>query len=408
MGQPLRLPLPGLLSARAGAAVVGATLAVGLILGALFGIFIDQARPDWTPNWGRSSDQAVLDQALRTIETQYYNRNLNRAKLSDTSLTALVQSLGDPFSTYYSPDQFKRTQASYAGQYTGIGIYVEFHGQYPAVANLIPGAPAEKAGLKPGDLLLSAGGKSLKGLTADQASALITGPSGSIASLEVQRGSQMLHFDIKRQQITAPFVQSARLESSYLYIRIYQFGTGTGDQLAAALTKGLPGARGVVLDLRGNPGGFIEEAAKVISDFVSSGEAFELRDRYGNVERTDVSAPHPAPTIPLVVLVDKSSASASEIVAGSLRAHHRTTLVGETTFGKGSVQLDFPLSNGGDLHLTIKHWFLPDGTTVQGVGLKPDDTVALPDPQKEFDVADPTSGFSQDPQLVAGLKLLGG
>jgi carboxyl-terminal processing protease len=397
-----------LLTRRAGAGLAGATLVLGLVLGAVAGVFLDQSRPDLTPNWGRSSDQQVIDQAVRTIESQYYNRNLNRSKLSDSSLAALVQSLGDPFSTYYTPDEYRRTQQSYAGQYTGIGIYVDFRGQYPSVGSLIPGAPAEKAGLKPGDQLLSVNGKTLKGLTADQASALITGPSGSVASLDVQRGTQTLHFNVTRQQITAPFVQSTRLEGSYLYVRIYQFGTGTGDQLAAALAKGLPGSRGIVLDLRGNPGGFIDEAAKVISDFVTSGEAFELRDRNGNVERTDVSGPHPAPSIPLVVLVDKGSASASEIVAGSLRAHHRTKLVGQTTFGKGSVQLDFPLSNGGDLHLTIKHWFLPDGSTVQSVGLKPDDSVALPNPDQEFDVADPATGFQQDAQLVAGLKILGG
>lgn len=393
---------------RAVAGLAGVTLVLGLLLGAMGGVLLDQWRPDLTPNWGRSGDQAVIDQAVRTIETQYYNRNLNRSKLSDTSLAALVQSLGDPFSTYYTPEQYKRTQASYAGQYTGIGIYVDFRGQYPAVGSLIPGAPAEKGGLKPGDQLLSVGGRSLKGLSADQASALITGPAGSVAQLEVQRGTATLHFAITRQQITAPFVQSVPLEKSFLYVRIYQFGTGTGDQLAAVLSKGLPGAKGVVLDLRGNPGGFIDEASRVISDFVTSGETFELRDRSGNVERSDVSGPHPAPTIPLVVLVDKGSASASEIVAGSLRAHHRAQLVGETTFGKGSVQLDFPLTNGGDLHLTIKHWFLPDGTTVQGVGLRPDDVVALANPQDEFDVADPATGFTQDTQLAAALKLIGG
>lgn len=397
-----------MLRGRAGI-LAGAALVVGLLLGGLGGVYLDQLRPDLTPALARSPDQGLIDQAVRTIETEYYVRNLNTSKLANSSLQALVTSLGDPFSTYYTPEQFKRTQASYNGQYSGIGIYVDFHGQYPTVASLIPNAPAEKAGLRPGDELVSVGTKSLKGLTADQASALITGPAGTVAELQIQRGSEVLHFSIKREQITAPFVQSSRLEGGkFLYVRIFQFGTGTGSQVTAALKKGLPGAKGVVLDLRDNPGGFIDEASTVISDFVSSGETFELRDRNGNVERSDVSGSHPAATIPVVVLVDKGSASASEIVAGSLRAHHRAKLVGETTFGKGSVQLDFPLSNGGDLHLTIKHWFLPDGSTVQGVGLRPDSVVALPNPQNEYDVTDPTSGFAQDPQLEAGLRMLGG
>jgi carboxyl-terminal processing protease len=191
-----------------------------------------------------------------------------------------------------------------------------------------------------------------------------------------------------------------------LYIRIYSFGASTSADFLTALTAGQPSARGVVLDLRENPGGFVSAADDVISDFVTSGETFELRGRNGDVERHQVSGNHPAPTIPLVVLVDANSASASEIVAGSLQVHKRAKLVGTVTFGKGSVQQDFPLPDGADLHLTIKRWYLPDGTTIDHKGLQPDLGVALASQSDEFDVQQPGLGYAKDTQLNAALVLL--
>lgn len=388
-------------------------LLLGLIVGGFGGVYVEQAHPDWIPLFASSGthggvDQAALVQAIHTIETQYYKSNLDYSKLSDTTIAGLVSGLNDPFSAYLSPTQFQNTQRAYAGQYTGIGVYVSFRGQYPEITGLIPGAPAEKAGVKRGDQVLSVDGKSLKGLSPDLASAAIQGPAGSIAHLIVERGASSLSLNVPRAHVTAPFVLSYPLPGGIFYARIFSFGQSTGDQLTALLRHDVTAAtRGIVLDLRGNPGGFIDAAQAVIGDFVSSGEAFELRDRAGSVERDPVTGVHAAPTAPLVVLVDKDSASASEIVAGSLRVHHRARLVGETTFGKGSVQEDFPLSNGGDLHLTIKHWFLPDGSSVQGVGLKPDESVALASPEDEFVVSDPGAGFAKDKQLLAAMHLLG-
>jgi carboxyl-terminal processing protease len=398
---------------RAGAGLLaGALLVLGLVVGGAGGVYLEQAHPDWIPLFAGTGangqlNRAALDQAITTIETQYYNSHLNYSKLSDQTIAGLVSGLQDPFSAYLTPAEFQSTQRSYAGQYTGIGVYVSFHGQYPEITGLIPGSPAEKVGVKAGDQLLSVDGKSLKGLSPDLASAAIQGPAGSVAHLLVQRGGGTLTLNVRRASITAPFVLGTTLEGDILYARIFSFGTGTADQLVALLQKNLAGKKGVVLDLRGNPGGFIDAAQAVIGAFVSSGEAFELRDRSGQVEHDGVTGTHVAPSIPLVVLVDKDSASASEIVAGSLQVHHRAKLVGTTTFGKGSVQEDFPLSNGGDLHLTIKHWFLPDGATVQGKGLTPDDPVALANPDFEFQVSDAAAGFANDTQLQAALKLLG-
>lgn len=388
-------------------------LLLGLLGGGTAGVYLEQAHPDWIPLLAQSGangqlNRAALDQAITTIETQYYNPHLNYSKLSDSSIAGLVAGLNDPFSAYLTPAQFQSTQRAYAGQYSGIGVYVSFRGQYPEITGLIPGSPAQKAGVKAGDQILTVDGKPLKGLSPDLASAAIQGPSGSLAHLVVQRGAGSLEIDVRRAQISAPFVLGASLPGDVLYARIFSFGTGTADQLVAVLQKSLAGKKGMVLDLRGNPGGFIDAARAVIGAFVGSGEAFELRDRAGHVEHDAVTGTHAALSVPLVVLVDKDSASASEIVAGSLQVHGRAKLIGTTTFGKGSVQEDFPLTNGGDLHLTIEHWFLPDGSTVQGKGLKPDETVALPSPEDEFEVSDAAAGFAKDAQLQAALKLLAG
>jgi len=192
-----------------------------------------------------------------------------------------------------------------------------------------------------------------------------------------------------------------------LYVRIYQFGAQTSSEFARALKDGLPGSVGVVLDLRSDPGGFISAADDVITQFVTSGETFETRGRSG-VNRHQVGKQHAAPTIPLVVLVDANSASAAEIVAGSLQVHNRAKLVGTTTFGKGSVQEDFVLSDGSDIHLTVERWYLPNGVTIDHKGLTPDVKVQLASAGDAYDVAQPSLGYAKDTQLNAALAVLPG
>jgi carboxyl-terminal processing protease len=384
--------------------------AVVFSAGAAAGIYVDQAYPDVVPYLAHHQvgrvDTSELSEAIRLIEAQYVDTNINTTKLSHGTVSGLIASLGDPYSTYYDPDQYKRLQDSYAGRYSGVGIYLTFGTGYPSITGTVPGSPAARAGLLAGDQIIKVNGKDTKGITIDQATALIQGPDGTQVTLSIQRGSQTFDVTVVRAEITIPSVRSTQLPNHVLYVRIYSFGSSTSVDFASALSAGLPGARGVVLDLRENPGGFVSAADDVISDFVASGETFELRGRNGDVERHDVSGNHPAPTIKLVVLVDANSASASEIVAGSLQVHKRAQLVGTVTFGKGSVQQDFPLSDGADIHLTIKRWYLPNGTTIDHKGLQPDVPVTLSSPADEFDVLQPGLGYAKDTQLNAALTLL--
>ncbi len=397
------------------AALRGGAIVAVLIVTFVAGVYVDQAFPEYVPYFGHRSvgkvDLTELQQAIRLVQADYVDAGkVDSTKLSHSTVQGLISGLGDPFSAYFDPTQYKRLQESYQGAYSGIGIYLSFTTGYPVITGTVPGSPAASAGLTAGDQIFKVGDKDMNGVTSDQATTLIQGPDGTKVTMEISRGGSTFSVTLTRAEIHVPTVRSAEIGNQVLYVRIYQFGTQaeTSTLFASALSTGLPGKKGIVLDLRGDPGGFIATATDVISEFVASGETYELRDRSGTVERNQVNGHPEAPTIPLVVLVDANSASASEIVAGSLQVHQRAKLVGTVTYGKGSVQQDFELADGADIHLTVKRWYLPNGQTIDHKGLTPDVTVTLPNPSDAYDVASPSQGYAKDTQLNAALALLAG
>jgi len=396
---------------RSAALLRGGAVALILVVGFVGGLYVDQAFPEYVPYFGHRStsrvDLRAVEEAARLIQADYVDTSIDTKKLSQGSVQGLVNGLGDPYTIYFDPDQHKKLQQSYQSRITGIGIYLSFGAGYPVISATVPGSPAAAAGLQRGDQIVKVGDKDIKGITADEATALIQGPEGSKVTLTISRDGQTMTFTIMRAQIVVPTVRSATVGNHVLYIRIYQFASTTSTDFSAALKNGLPGSVGMVLDLRSDPGGFVTAADDVITQFVTSGETFETRGRSG-VDRHQVGSQHGAPNVPLVVLVDAHSASAAEIVAGSLQVHHRAKLVGTRTFGKGSVQEDFVLSDGSDLHLTVERWFLPNGQTIDHTGLAPDVTVTLANPSDAFDVAQPSLGYAKDTQLNAALTLLAG
>jgi len=392
-------------------ALRGGAVALLVVVGFLAGVYLDQAYPEYVPYIGHRSasriDLTEVQQAARLIQADYVDSSVDTKKLSQGTVQGLVNGLGDPFTIYFDPEQYRRLQQSYQGKYTGIGIYLSFGSAYPVITGTVPGSPAAAAGLKSGDQIVKVGDKDIKGITADQATALIQGPEGSQVTITILRGVETMTLTMTRAQIQVPTVRTATVGNHVLYARIYQFASNTSSEFSTALKSGLPGSVGMVLDLRGDPGGFISAADDVISQFVSSGETFETHGRSG-VNRHQVGSLHGAPSVPLVVLVDANSASAAEIVAGSLQVHKRAKLVGTTTYGKGSVQEDFPLSDGSDLHLTVERWFLPNGQTIDHKGLTPDVSVKLANPADSYDVGQPSQGYAKDTQLIAALDLLSG
>ena len=392
-------------------ALRGGAVALLVVVGFLAGVYLDQAYPEYVPYIGHRSasriDLTEVQQAARLIQADYVDSSVDTKKLSQGTVQGLVNSLGDPFTIYFDSEQYRRLQQSYQGKYTGIGIYLSFGSAYPVITGTVPGSPAASAGLKSGDQIVKVGDKDIKGITADQATALIQGPEGSQVTITILRGVETMTLTMTRAEIQVPTVRTATVGNHVLYARIYQFASNTSSEFSTALKSGLPGSVGMVLDLRGDPGGFISAADDVISQFVSSGETFETHGRSG-VNRHQVGSLHGAPNMPLVVLVDANSASAAEIVAGSLQVHKRAKLVGTTTYGKGSVQEDFPLSDGSDLHLTVERWFLPNGQTIDHKGLTPDVSVKLANPADSYDVGQPSQGYAKDTQLSAALDLLSG
>ncbi len=392
-------------------ALRGGALALMVAIGFVAGAWVDQAYPEWVPYLGHRSASRVdltgVQEAARLIQADYVDSSVDTKKLAQGSVQGLVNGLGDPFTLYFTPEQYKRLQESYQGRYTGIGVYLSFTTGYPVVTGTVPGSPAAAAGLRNGDQITKVGDRDVKGITADEATSLIQGVEGSKVTLTILRGAETMTVTIARAQIQVPTVRSATVGNHVLYVRIYMFGDKTSSEFSSALTSGLPGSSGMVLDLRGDPGGFVSAADDVISQFVTSGETFETRGRSGT-NKHQVGSQHGAASIPLVVLVDANSASAAEIVAGSLQVHHRAKLVGTTTFGKGSVQEDFVLSDGSDIHLTVERWYLPNGETIDHKGLTPDVTAKLATASDMYDVAQPSLGYSKDAQLNAALNVLAG
>ena len=378
------------------------------------GWWMSQMFPGTSPFLKRSPqggqlDQSVVQQASRIVQANYYDSNVTGRQLTQGSVNGMVGSLNDSFSQYLTPEQYRSLQDSLAGRHTGaIGISIDFQNGYPVVAGVLPNSPALHQGVQTDDVILQVNGEDTYGLTAGQTSALLRGANGSKVRLLLGRPTTRTELTITREQFQSPTVESIRLPNDVLYLRVYQFGSETEKEFDSQLAVGLAGARGAVLDLRDNGGGQVSAAVAMVSRFVDNGVVLEERGRTGRSNRVLVDGHHPAAGLPLVVLVNHNSASSSEIVAGSLQAHRRSELVGSKTFGKGSVQVAYALGDGSAINLTVQQWTLPDGRSINGTGLNPDETIALPGPSSMFDVVQPSRGYSGDTQLQRALQILSG
>ena len=338
-------------------------------------------------------ERALRAEVVDSIQDNY-NRPVDRAKLEQASLEAMVRSLGDPFSHYFSPTEAKRFDEAMSNEFEGIGVSVEQERRGLRVLMVFERSPAARAGLRKGDVITGVDGDSIVGEAVQVATAKITGKPGTSVRLRILSGEDERSVAVRRARIEVPAVEGElrRGEGVPLGVaRLLKFTPGVHGELRAEVDRLLrAGARGLVLDLRGNPGGLLEEAVLVSSQFVEDGVIVRTKGRtrpekefpaQGDAIRTDV---------PIVVLVDNGSASASEIVTGALRDYGRATVVGERTFGKGVFQEVDELSNGGALSLTAGSYFLPKGENLAGKGIKPQ-VRAVDDPDTERDEALPVA-----------------
>ncbi|HEY8739019.1 MAG TPA: S41 family peptidase [Candidatus Dormibacteraeota bacterium] len=359
----------------------------------------------------RSLDVGTLNQIFETMQSHYPKENLSPNDAFNAAAKGLVHNLlgspayRDDFSVYFTPEELRQNQDFLAGSFGGVGATMQSKNGQLTVTAITPGSPAEAAGLRPNDVVTQIDGQVAGGLSVNDAVQKIRGRVGTHVRLTVLRAGKTLDFDIVRAQIGVPSVRSKELGKGVFYIRVYDFGEHTGadfdKQLGDAVSRG---DKAVIFDLRRNPGGFVTAAVAVTSEFVPSGVTVTVISRGNNKEETKVSGHGVAFNTRVVLLVDENSASAAEIVAGALQDHHRAILVGKKTFGKGLVEQDYPLRNGGDLHLTVAYWYRPSGKSINLVGITPDQTVPLANPQDLWEVGDAASDPARDAQLQAALK----
>lgn len=321
-------------------------------------------------------------------------------ELMQSALRGMVDALGDPHTSYMDPNQLRQTNISLEGEYEGIGAFVDTTTEYVTITSPMEGSPAERAGLMPGDQVIAVDGQDMTGVPGDVVLSHILGPAGSTVILTIQReGEEPFDVEIVRERINVPSVVGEMLEGDIAYVELNTFGSNTGDELRDELETLLDdGAKGLILDLRNNGGGFLSTAVEVTSEFINDGVV--LYEEYGDGTRDTYNAfdDGVATQIPMVVLVNNGTASASEILAGAIQDYERGVLVGETTYGKGSVQQPVTLSNGqGALRITVAHWYTPDERLIHGIGLTPDYEVPLT--QEDFD-----QGL--DPQLDKALEVI--
>lgn len=351
----------------------------------------DELNTLFTPFW----------EAWDLVHQLYVDQPLDDVALVRGAIRGMMEAVGDQQTFYMEPTSYDSMVDSLAGEYEGIGAYVDTQGEYLAIISPIEGSPAEAAGLKPGDQIIAIDGEDMTGFTPEQARQRVLGPAGTTVTLTVAREgeAEALEFVITRAKITTNSVTGEMLENNIAYIDINSFGDNTTSQLQAVLDELLAqDPRGVIIDLRNNPGGYLHTSVEVSSQFIEKGVI--LYEQYGDGNRDVHNAlgNGRVTDLPIVVLVNEGSASASEILAGALQDNGRALLVGVQSYGKGSVQQMIPLSNEqGAARITIARWLTPDERLIDGVGLTPDYII-------ERTEGDIENGL--DPQLDKAIEVL--
>lgn len=322
------------------------------------------------------------------VEEDYY-REVDRAELLDKSLQAGVESLGDEFSAYFDPKSFQHFRDVTSGGFEGVGMTVEAAPRGLRIVNIFEGSPADRAGLKPGDVIVEADRRQLKGKSTTQATALIKGPRGTYVTMRVVSGGREREVRVKRDRVDVPVVESRmrRIGGERIgHVTLAGFTSGAHGEVRRAVRELLDeGAEGIVLDLRDNGGGLLNEAVLVSSIFIPEGPIVSTKGRSRPERVFEATGASIDTDVPVTVLVNRNSASASEIVAGAVQDRDRGKVVGTATYGKGVFQEVRELSNGGALDITVGEYYTPDGRnlggggTERGAGIKPD-VVARDDP----------------------------
>jgi len=355
------------------------------------------------PAFGAEEDRFAplkrFSQVMDLVENHYV-QDVTRNELIDGAILGMLQQL-DPHSSFLSKEEFKEMQVSTSGEFGGIGIEITMDNNRLTVISPIDDTPADKAGIKAGDIILEIEGESTQDMTLIDAVKKIRGPKGKPINLTILHKDSQKPVKVKVLRDTIPIisVKATELEPGYLLLRLTRFNENSTEEMREELEKykksGQP-LKGVILDIRNNPGGLLDQAVNISDLFLTSGKIVSIKGKDAG-QRKDFEARNEAfdVTSPLVVLINAGSASASEIVAGALQDHKRALLIGERTFGKGSVQTVIPLSDGSGIKLTTALYYTPSGRSIQAEGIEPDFKVPLQDQDKDTDLFDGQHRFRE-------------
>lgn len=351
------------------------SLTLGLIL-----FFSVSIVPPGSASENQPLDMRTLGEIINDVNF-FYIKEPDQDALVQGAINGLLDSLKDPYTVYLSPEDLKYFTSFVEGDYVGIGIQIQPGGDYPRVVNTFEGTPASAAGIKPGDLVIKVNGKDISGEPLGNVVEQITGQAGTKVRLTIRReGLTDIDLELPRANISTPTVTSRIIEGDIGLIRISVFGGSTKDEFKNAL-DGLisQGVRKLILDLRDNPGGMLQSAVDITSDFVEPGQvAVSTVNRSGKREEYRTKGNPAGKGMPIVVLVDENSASASEALAGALQDYGLATLIGGRTYGKGTVQVVIPLEGGGALKITTARYHTPKDRVIDGTGLSPDIQIMTP------------------------------
>ena len=335
---------------------VGVIFAAGFLLGSLF---------------NRDSSTSILDEALNKILDNTATET-DKDSLQRAAIEGMLRSLGDKWSQYLPESKSTSFENAVEGQYSGIGVWLRSdESGLVGIAGVVPTSPAEFANLQEGDLIQSVDGETTQDKSLDTVAKLLSGKPNTTAILSVKRSEEILTFSVKRTELRSNPVQLKKLKNEIVLISISEFTRGTARSMRSALAASGAERSGVILDLRGNPGGLLVEATDVAGAFLNGGTVVEFFKPGKSPEIFNAIGDGDSKT-PLVVLIDRGTASAAEIVAAALQDRNRAVIVGERTFGKADVQDLTELSNGAAIELTIGYYLTPNGKRLEGKGLDPD------------------------------------
>jgi len=345
----------------------------------------------------------IFWQVWDLLETYFYDPSkLDSQKMVYGAIKGLVESAGDRYTFFSTPAQTGVERTHLEGEYEGIGAYIDQQNGFPIILGPVhQDTPAARAGLRKGDIVIAVDGWETEGVPLEEVIARIKGPAGTQVTLTISRPGEAEPFDVTltRERIEVASVEGEVREDGLAYVRLSVFGGNTAGELDAILEKLLAqNPRGLVLDLRGNGGGYLEAAQEVLGRFLRQGIAAYQADREDHRQEVPlIGGRVQAFDLPMVVLVDGGSASASEIVAGALQDYHRATLIGEQTFGKGSIQHVFDLPDGSSVRITVAQWLTPAARRIQDRGLTPE--IIVPLTPEDYEAG-------RDPQLDAAVAYL--